>query len=174
MDGGRLTQVKGGIIGSIDLFSDQPVESLNYVECHDNYTLLDYFRFYIRSRTDDIQYTQDDMRRMHRFAAVLVFTSQGVAFIQAGQEMCRTKFDVENSYESPDHINMIELERKIEEWTTVQYYRGLAVLRRSHPEIFCKSTAQEIHDSLIFYEDLGLPVPSRCIAYRVRGVPAAM
>lgn len=174
MDGGRLTDVKGGIIGSVDVFCDTPVETMNYVECHDNYTLWDHFLFYVRSRMDDIQFSQDDLRRMHRLAAVLVLTSQGVAFIQAGQEMCRTKFDVENSYESPDEINMIRWERKIEEWTTVQYYRGLTLLRRSHPEIFCKETAKEIHESVIFYEDLGLVVPIRCIAYHVKGNPVAL
>lgn len=169
MDGGRLTDVKGGIIGSVDSFCDKPLETINYVECHDNYTLWDHMRFYIRLRTDEIAFTESDMRRMHRLAAALVFTSQGIPFMQAGQEMCRTKFDVENSYESPDEINMIRWGAKESEWTTVQYYRGLILLRRSHPEIFCKQTADEIHDSVVFYEDLGLPVPDRCIAYRILG-----
>lgn len=169
MDGGRLSEVKGGIIGSIDSFCDAPIETINYVECHDNYTLWDHFRFYVRTRTGDIQFTEEDLRRMHKLAAVIIFTSQGVPFMQAGQEMCRTKFDVENSYESPDEINMIRWKSKVSEWTTVCYYRGLILLRRSHPEIFCMQTAAEIHESLIFYEDLGLPVPDRCIAYRIEG-----
>lgn len=174
MDGGRLTEVKGGIVGSVDDFCDFPLETINYVECHDNYTLWDHMRFYIRSRTDDIIFTENDMRRMNRLAAVIVFTSQGVPFMQVGQEMCRTKFDVENSYESSDKINKVRWERKQWEWTTVQYYRGLILLRRTHPEIFCKETADDVHESLIFYEDLGLPVPERCIAYRVLGNTAKL
>lgn len=169
MDGGRLAEVKAGIIGSVDSFCDSPLETINYVECHDNYTLWDHFRFYVRSRTDNICFSEADFRRMHRLAGVLVFTSQGVPFMQAGQELCRTKFDVENSYESPDEINMIRWENKVKEWTTVLYYRGLALLRRSHPEIFCKKTTEDIHKTLIFFEDLGIPVPDRCVAYRVEG-----
>lgn len=169
IDGGRHSEVKNGIIGSIDDFSDSPFETINYVECHDNYTLWDHMRFYIRSRTDNIVFTEDDLRRMHRLAALIILTSQGIPFIQAGQEMCRTKFDVENSYESPDSINMIRWETKQTEWITVQYYRGLILLRRSHPEIFCKKSADAIRRSVVFFEDMGVFVPERCIAYRILG-----
>ena len=171
MDGGRLTDVKGGVIGSIDVFCDSPLESINYVECHDNYTLWDQMRFYIKSRTDNITFTEHDMRRMSRLSALIVFTSQGIPFIQSGQEMCRTKFDVENSYESPDEINKIRWATKQKEWTTVLYYRGLILLRRSHPEIFCMESADLIHESIIFYEDLDISIPGRCIAYKITGNP---
>eukprot|EP00178_Gracilaria_changii_P005015 TRINITY_DN180_c1_g3_i1.p1 TRINITY_DN180_c1_g3~~TRINITY_DN180_c1_g3_i1.p1 ORF type:complete len:1523 (+),score=213.81 TRINITY_DN180_c1_g3_i1:863-5431(+) len=171
VDGGRVTEVKGGIIGSVDMFADSPFESINYVECHDNRTLWDHLQHYIRLRTDTIKFTEEDVRRMHKLAAVLVLTSQGIPFIQAGQEMCRTKFDDENSYESPDEINMIRWGTKLKEWSTVQYYRGLILLRRAHPEIFCLETADEIHDKIVFYEDCGLNVPDRCIAYRIKGDP---
>lgn len=171
MDGGRASEIKGGLIGSIDKFCDGPLETINYVECHDNYTLWDQMRHYINSRTDNITFTEQDMRRMSRLSALIIFTSQGVPFIQAGQEMCRTKFDVENSYNSPDEINKIRWTAKQKEWATVQYYRGLILLRRSHPEIFCLDTADEIHKAVIFYEDLGLSVPERSIAYKIKGNP---
>ncbi|KAI0561912.1 Pullulanase Pul1 [Gracilaria domingensis] len=171
MDGGRLMEVKGGIIGSVDMFTDSPLESINYVECHDNRTLWDHLNHYIRSRTDTIKFSEEDIRRMHKLAAVVVLTSQGIPFIQAGQEMCRTKFDDENSYESSDEINMIRWSTKLKEWSTVQYYRGLILLRRAHPEIFCLETAEDIHEKLVFYEDCGLHVPDRCIAYRIKGDP---
>ncbi|CAN8063230.1 unnamed protein product [Agarophyton chilense] len=171
MDGGRLMEVKGGIIGSVDTFADSPLESINYVECHDNRTLWDHLNHYIRSRTDTIKFSDEDVRRMHKLAAVLVLTSQGIPFIQAGQEMCRTKFGDENSYESPDEINMIRWSTKVEEWSTVQYYRGLILLRRAHPEIFCMENADEIHEKIVFYEDCGLHVPDQCIGYRIKGNP---
>lgn len=169
MDGGRLTEVKSGIIGSIDDFCDSPLETINYVECHDNYTLWDHMRFYVRSRTDDIKFTDNDLRRMGRLSAVIIFVSQGIPFIQMGQEMCRTKFDVENSYESPDSINMVRWETKQKEWATVQYYRGLILLRRSHPELFAMESSDQVRKAIIFFEDLALSVPERCIAYRIEG-----
>jgi pullulanase len=167
MDGGRLDAVKRGIIGSIDEFTESPLETINYVECHDNYTLHDHFLMYIGRRTDDIKFSDADVIRMHKLAAAILFTSQGIPMMQMGQEMCRTKFGVENSYESPDAINMVRWEAKRERADVVAYYRGLIELRRRHPELFCMTDASAIRSSVTFYEDLGLCVPPQCIAYRI-------
>lgn len=169
MDGGRLDEVKRGIIGSIDEFCDSPMETINYVECHDNYTLWDHMQFYIKSRTDDIVFTDEDVRRMHVLSAIIVLTSQGIPFIQIGQEMCRSKFGVENSYESPDEINMVRWEKKISEWKTVQYYKGLIQLRREHPEMFALGDRDTIRSRVTFYEDLALDLPGRCIGFQIEG-----
>lgn len=171
MDGGRIDEVKRGIIGSIDEFCDSPMESVNYVECHDNYTLWDHMQFYIKSRTDDIVFTDEDLRRMHALTAVIVLTAQGIPFIQIGQEMCRSKFGVENSYESSDNINKVRWEKKLSEWKTVQYYAGLIHLRKMHPEIFAIGNADSIRSRITFYEDIALDVPLRCIAFHIEGNP---
>jgi pullulanase len=159
--------VKRGIIGSVDDFADSPLESVNYVECHDNYTLWDHMQFYIRQRKDEIKFTDADCERIHRLTAAILFTSQGIPMMQMGQEMCRTKFGDENSYESPDSVNMIRWESKRARPATVSYYRGLIALRRQHPELFCMTDATVVRSHVTFYEDLGLVVPSRCIAYRI-------
>ncbi len=171
MDGGRLDEMKKGILGSIDTFADMPLESINYVECHDNYTLWDHIQMYVRERTDEIQFSDEDVRRMHVLAATVVLTSQGVPFLQCGQEMCRTKFDVENSYESPDHINKVRWTEKKKHWNIVQYYAGLIRMRRLHPELFALGSAKKIRQQIAFYEDLSLAVPERCIAYRILSEP---
>lgn len=167
MDGCRLDEVKRGIIGSVDDFTDTPLETINYVECHDNYTLEDHFRMYIGQRTDDIVFSNTDVVRMHKLAAAIVFTSQGIPMMQIGQEMCRTKYGVENSYNSPDEINMVRWETKRERSDVVAYYRGLIELRRQHPEFFCMTDASDIRSRVTFYEHLGLAVPPQCIAYRI-------
>lgn len=167
MDGCRLDEVKRGIIGSIDDFTDTPLETINYVECHDNYSLEDHFRLYISQRTDDIVFSDSDVVRMHKLAAAIIFTSQGIPMMQIGQEMCRTKFGVENSYNSPDKINMVRWESKRERSDVVSYYRGLIELRRKHPEFFCMTDASVIRSRVTFYEHLGLSVPPQCIAYRI-------
>ena len=171
MDGGRIDEVKKGILGSIDTFTDMPMESINYVECHDNYTLWDHLQMYVRERTDEIQFSDEDVRRMHVLAATVILTSQGVPFLQCGQEMCRTKFGVENSYESPDEINKLRWGEKEKHWSIVQYYAGLIRMRRSHPELFAMGTANKIRQQIAFYEDLSLAVPERCIAYRILSEP---
>lgn len=80
-----------GIMGSIDDFAEEPMETINYVECHDNRTLWDQFVEYREQRTDSIVFTDSDLLRMHKLGAVIVLTSQGLPFLQIGQEMCRTK-----------------------------------------------------------------------------------
>lgn len=167
MDGGRIDEVKRGIMGSIDDFADSPLETINYVECHDNYTLWDHMRFYIRQRTDDISFSEVDMIRMHKLAALIIFTSQGIPMMQIGQEMCRTKFDDENSYKSPDHINMVRWGTKPEKRAVIDYHKGLITLRKSQMDLFSICTADSIRSCIMFYEELSLPVPPRCIAYRV-------
>jgi len=171
MDGGRLDELKKGILGSIHDFTDSPTETINYIECHDNRTLYDHFCEYRDLRNDDIQFYESDLVRMHKLGAVVVFTSQGMPFMQMGQEMCRTKNGVENSYESPDEINKIHWNWKIQRYDVVSYYRGLIALRKAHPEVFSMANAQSIRDRILFFEDMGLSVPDRCVAYRIMGAP---
>jgi pullulanase len=167
MDGCRLDEVKRGIIGSIDDFADGPLETINYVECHDNYTLEDHFRLYVSRRTDDIVFSDSDFERMHKLAAAIIFTSQGIPMMQIGQEMCRTKFGVENSYNAPDKINAVRWETKRERSNVVSYFKGLIELRRKHPELFCITDAAVIRSRVTFFEDLDFLVPPQCIAYRI-------
>lgn len=87
---------------------------------------------------------------------------------KSGQEMCRTKFGVENSYRSSDKVNMIRWARKLEYADVVAYYRGLIHLRRSNPSLFCMTDSSVVRSNVAFFEDIGLSVPSQCIAYRVR------
>ncbi|KAA8494407.1 Pullulanase [Porphyridium purpureum] len=169
MDGGRIDEVKRGILGSIDVFADSPLESINYIECHDNRTLYDQFQHYVANRQDDITYTDADYERMARLGALIVLTSQGVPFIHAGQEMMRTKQGVENSYCSPDDINMVRWAWKRERLMCVRYHQHLIRLRRTHPQLFSMTNAAEVRERITFFEDLDLIVPERCIAYHMQG-----
>src|SRR5690606_10578563 len=86
------------LTGSSHLFSS-PTQSLNYVECHDNMTFYDTLEF---------NHTKPMIKQAYQdLANHLVAIAQGVPFYHAGQEMYRTKFGVENSYNSPDDINAI-------------------------------------------------------------------
>eukprot|EP00188_Purpureofilum_apyrenoidigerum_P004483 Plantae.Rhodophyta-Purpureofilum_apyrenoidigerum.ctg5101.p1 GENE.Plantae.Rhodophyta-Purpureofilum_apyrenoidigerum.ctg5101~~Plantae.Rhodophyta-Purpureofilum_apyrenoidigerum.ctg5101.p1 ORF type:complete len:537 (-),score=74.95 Plantae.Rhodophyta-Purpureofilum_apyrenoidigerum.ctg5101:47-1489(-) len=168
MDGGEIDKVKKGIMGSVHDFADQPTEVINYVECHDNRTLWDQFDHFRTERTDNIKFTDSDLERMHKLAAVTILTAQGIPFIQIGQEMCRTKGGVENSYESSDETNMIHWQWKRDRARCVSYYKGLIRMRLQQKHLFALKSAENIEKQLIFYEELGLQVPPRCIAFRIR------
>uniref|UniRef100_A0A7S2ZCJ1 Glycosyl hydrolase family 13 catalytic domain-containing protein n=2 Tax=Rhodosorus marinus TaxID=101924 RepID=A0A7S2ZCJ1_9RHOD len=167
MDGGEAEKVKRGIMGSIEDFASQPTETINYAECHDNRTLWDQFSHYRELRTDSIVFTDSDFIRMGKLAALIIFTSQGLPFIQIGQEMCRTKGGVENSYESPDSVNMVQWKWKQERRRCVEYYKGLIKMRLAHQHLFAMTYASDIRKNLIFFEELGLQPPERCIAFRI-------
>jgi pullulanase len=162
--GFNVDEVKKGVRGAVDDFTDSPLEAVNYVECHDNHTLWD--RLLI-STAENASVTAADRRAMDKLAAAIVFTSQGIPFIQSGQEFLRTKGGDHNSYDKPDAVNMIRWREKAEQYDVVEYYRGLIELRRAHP-LFRLETAGEARGALKFLDDqLGLPVPEGCVGFLI-------
>ncbi|MEK7721265.1 MAG: alpha-amylase family glycosyl hydrolase, partial [Elusimicrobiota bacterium] len=91
--------VMRGIRGAVDDFTDGPLETINYVSCHDNHTLWD--RIELSVNHEPLQ----NKVAMDKLANALVFTSQGIPFLHAGEEFLRTKKGEKNSYNLPDEIN---------------------------------------------------------------------
>lgn len=118
----------------VPLWAAQPCQSVNYVSCHDNNTLFDRIALAAPEAPKEI------LIKMNNLAAAFTILSQGVPFMQAGEEMLRTKpgkkggFD-SNSYRSPDKVNSLKWEDldKEEYRQTVEYYRGLIAFRKAHP-----------------------------------------
>ncbi len=166
VDGERIDEVKKGIRGSIDDFADSPLEAINYVECHDNRTFWDQLHHLTKDHPK-LKLTVEDYIRIDKLGAVILFTSQGIPFIQMGQEFLRTKDDVENSYDRPDHINKIDWERKLKYANVMEYYKGLIQLRKVHP-MFRMRTRETIEKNLNFFDDdLGIVIPHHCVAFQV-------
>jgi len=122
-----------------------PSQAVNYASAHDNLTLWDKFH---ESRPD---VGEEEYLKFNKMSALLVLTSQGIPFFQAGEEFARTKFGDENSYESPDSVNKLDWNRKSEYNDLVEYYKGLIELRKSEP-IFRMRTADDIAESITFIE----------------------
>ena len=141
-----------------------PGQTINYVSCHDNNTLLD------RITLATPKSTPEDRIRMNKLAAVFYLTAQGVPFMQAGEEMLRSKPDshggfIENSFKSPDKVNSIK-------WNTLntpayqetfEYYKGLIAFRKAHPALRMTSD----------YDILSNMIPVHCShahvgAFRIR------
>ncbi|MDX8367476.1 type I pullulanase [Cytobacillus sp. IB215665] len=128
----QLDKVKEVITGSISYnqakigMFDEPVQSINYVESHDNHTMWDKM---LKSNADENEETR--MKRQ-RLATAIVLLSQGIPFVHSGQEFFRTKLGVENSYKSPDEINWLDWDRKVIYESSVRYTKGLLLLRKKH------------------------------------------
>jgi pullulanase len=104
----------------------EPVQSVNYVESHDNHTLWDKISV-CEEGTDE-----ETKQKHHRLATVMVLLAQGIPFLHSGQEFFRTKKGVGNSYRSPDEINQLDWDRKIQFAENVEYIKGIISIRKSH------------------------------------------
>lgn len=114
--------------------TDKPQQSINYVEAHDNLTLYDKLRISMP------QASRENIIAADKLSAALVFLSQGVPFIQAGQEMLRSKTApdgsfVHDSYNSPDSVNSIKWNDVTLHRSVMEYYRGLIAVRKRFPQL---------------------------------------
>ena len=135
----------------------QPTQMISYVSCHDDMCLVD------RLRTSIPGITPEELARLDKLAQTAVFTSQGVPFIQAGEEVLRDKKGVHNSFQSPDSVNIIDWTRKAAHADVFAYYKGLIQLRKEHPA-FRLGDADLVRRHLEF-----LPVEgSNVVAWRLK------
>lgn len=142
-----------------------PAQTINYVSCHDNMTLIDR----LASSLPDA--SRSDLIRMNNLAAVFYMTSQGVPFLQAGEEMLRTKIMpdgsfAENSYNLPDSVNCLKWDRldKPEYQDVYRYYQGLIAFRKAHQGLRM-TTAEDIRNRIVPFE-CGDP---HTVVFEIRG-----
>jgi pullulanase len=102
---------------------------------------------------------------MVKLAQTAVYTSQGIPFIFAGEELYRHKQGVKNSYNKPDSINAIDWTYKTKYKDLVDYYAALAAIRHAHPG-FCLGDAELVREKLQFID-----VNDPCVvAFRISGL----
>lgn len=104
---------------------DNPEQSVNYVECHDNHTLWDMLTISLPNEGEE------ELIKRHKLATTIVLMSQGIAFLHAGQEFFRTKQGNSNSYNAPDDINQLDWQRREKYAYYVEYVKKLIELRKS-------------------------------------------
>jgi pullulanase len=136
----REESVKFGIVGTIEHpqivydyvetsghpWGGSPAQSINYVSCHDNYTLWDKLKMSCPKGGNE------ELRKMVKLAGALLLTSQGIPFLHSGIEFCRSKGGNGNSYKSPDSVNRIDWRLKNENLDVFEYYKKLIRLRKNH------------------------------------------
>ncbi len=134
--------VKFGVVGatqydSIDYkkliyskvsYVNNPTQIINYVSCHDDMCLVDKLK-----ESKPANASEDELVRFNKLAQTVVYTSQGVPFIYAGEEVYRNKKGIHNTYQSSDSINRIDWNSKTSHKDIFNYYKGLIALRKAHP-----------------------------------------
>lgn len=140
--------------------ADDPGDIVPYIEAHDNLTLHDIIAQAIK-KDPSVPANELEIQKRIRLGNLLELTSQGTAFIHAGQEYGRTKqwkadktpqqkyvemkdkdgkafgYFINDSYDSSDAINMFDWSKATDETnfpvqtTTRKYTAGLIELRKS-------------------------------------------
>ncbi|MBS5967763.1 MAG: type I pullulanase [Clostridium perfringens] len=158
----KAWQVIEGIKGSINSITYKPMESINYLEAHDNYTLWDqivksqnhsvekgHYRDFNEENILDNFYVKEDL-----LGASILFTSQGIPFIQSGAEFLRSKDGDHNSYKSPDSVNALNWAEKEKYIEVFNYYKNLISLRKNHSAFRMKDPEDIIKNlDVYFYEN---------------------
>lgn len=132
---GLENTIKQCFMGAADWCSS-PSQTINYASCHDNLTLMD------RIARSTLNAKNDERIHMNNLSAAIYMTAQGIPFMQAGEEMLRTKLKAsgeydENSYSSPDSVNSLKWDTLNEQeyQKTYNYYKGLIEFRKAHPAL---------------------------------------
>ena len=147
-----------GLIACPD-WSGEPMQHVSYITCHDNYCLRD------RIEVSASEETEATQLRMNKLAQTAVLVSQGMSFLYGGEELYRTKRGIDNSYQSPDSINIIPWENKVEYNELFEYYRQMIAIRRAHKG-FRLGSAEAVKEHVEF-----LPTDNEhLIVYRIKNL----
>lgn len=133
------------LLHSSGFWANSPLQSVNYVSSHDNYTLYD------KLRACEPDADPQRICQLVKLSAAILFTSQGIPFFSEGEEFLRTKQGDHNSYRSGDEINGIDWDRCYEYQEMIAYYQGLIKLRKRHPA-FRMQSAEAIQSALVFQD----------------------
>ena len=158
----QVDAVKDGVLGTQKWLTD-PTQAINYTSCHDNNTLWD------KIASSNPEDSEQDRIKQNLLAAAVIFTSQGTPFIQAGEEILRTKVNEDgtfdsNSYQSSDEVNSIKWDRVDTYQDVYEYYKGLMAFRKEHNGLRMTTTA-EVNANLNFMDGTDTNV----IAYTISG-----
>ena len=149
--GGFTSAIRDTFMGKAT-WCKSPSQTVNYASCHDGYTLFDRLTLSMPGAT------LEQLIKANNLSAAIVMLSQGTPFIQAGEEMLRTKPLEEagryehNSYKSPDSLNSIKWDVLADPayQAVSDYYAGLIAFRAAHPALRMQTAAEvEEHISML-------------------------
>ena len=121
--------------------------TLNYVECHDNYTMYDRMMLY---KSDEEKWLS--LLRC-KLALSLILIARGASFIHAGEEFLRTKYGLRDSYNASDEINALDWNLRTRHKELCSYLKDLIRIRKENSDFDDKDAAvdfSEYYECLIY------------------------
>lgn len=131
-------------------------QSINYAECHDNSTVYDYLKENLANEEESVR-----LKRQKLINAAVIL-SQGIPFIHCGQEFCRTKQGLHNTYNSPDWINGVDWDLKDIHIDQVHFVKALLKLRKENKG-FRYETKKDIQENVELTQ-----LDHQILSYRVK------
>src|SRR5215469_14802777 len=157
-DAGATANVAKRICGSLDLYGDSarhPYHSVNFITCHDGFTLNDLVSYNFKHNeangennrdgwndnlsyncghegpTDNPHINALRQRQMRNFLTMLLI-SQGVPLLTAGDEFGRTQQGNNNAYCQDNEISWVDWSLAQKNAGLVRFVRLLIALRKKH------------------------------------------
>jgi glycogen operon protein len=160
-DPGLIPEVATRLAGSSDLYGAnlrQPINSINFVTCHDGFTLWDlvsYDRKHNRANREGNRDGTDDnlswncgvegetgdgdilalRRRQAKNLLTLLFLSQGIPMLLAGDEVLRSQSGNNNAWCQDNPIGWFDWSLVEANAEMLRFVRGLIALRKRHPSL---------------------------------------
>ena len=127
-----------------------PEQCVTYADCHDNATIYD--QIAASYTKDEYGVRNDSAVKVNKMAAAILYTSQGVTFTLAGEEMGRTKYGDTNSYKSSSEINKISWQNIVDYADLVSYYKGVMKIKKAFSPL--RATDNSYADKFVFNGNL--------------------
>ncbi|MBK1723800.1 glycogen debranching protein GlgX [Thiocystis violacea] len=160
-DSGLVPEVATRIAGSSDMYEGRgrlPMNSINFVTCHDGFTLCDLVSYNQKHNeangednrdghddnrswncghegpTDDREIQRLRTRQARNFISILML-SQGVPMLLSGDEVFRTKLGNNNTYCQNNELSWSDWGLVDKNREMLDFVRAMIALRRRHPSL---------------------------------------
>jgi len=164
-DAGLVPSVMTRVYGSDDLFPDdiqhayRPSQSVNYVTCHDGFTLYDLVAYGQKRNWANGHDNRDGpgenyswncgwegdegasrevlalRKRQARNFCALLFLSNGTPMFRAGDEFLQTQYGNNNPYNQDDETTWLDWRRLAEHQDVHRFFKLAIAFRKAHPSL---------------------------------------
>ena len=167
-DAGIVPDLMRRIYGSDDLFPDNPEHSyhafqtVNYIDCHDGFTLYDLVSYNHKNNWKNGHGNQDGMdanyswncghegdedapsevialrRKQVKNFFCLLMLSNGIPMFRAGDEFLNTQFGNNNPYNQDNETSWLDWSQLETNQDIFRFFKAMIAFRKSHPAL-CRS-----------------------------------
>ena len=160
-DEGLLGELATRICGSSDLYEHQgrlPISSINFVTCHDGFTLYDLFSYNEKHNDANGEANRDGCnhnlsyncgiegdtdnpsilslrRKKAKNAFAILLLSQGVPMLLAGDELLHSQRGNNNGYCQDNELTWIDWNRTKQNADMLHFVQQMIALRKRHPSL---------------------------------------